>query len=170
MTNPLLGPLGATSVYGPQKGVATAEQHQLLEDGLTNLSALWIRDLASPCDIAVTPGGGAAGGLGAGLMAFCRAKLRSGVELVAAQVKLADAIRGADLVITGEGRIGTNACIRLPLQSRTFLLHSMYRFDQFCFFLSTFLQTARRAPARFPQGSLSWLCSIMFRALRSPVQ
>lgn len=120
VTNPLLGPLGATTVYGPQKGVTSAEQHQLLESGLANLSALWRRDLASPSDIAAMPGGGAAGGLGAGLVAFCHAKLRSGVELVATQVKLADAIRGANLVITGEGKIGTTAPACL-LQNCAFL-------------------------------------------------
>ena len=102
VTNPLCGPLGASHVYGPQKG-ATAEVAAALDAALAHFAAIVERHF----DIAVAdvPGAGAAGGLGAGLMAFAGGRLRSGVELVADACRLEDAVRGADLVITGEGRI-----------------------------------------------------------------
>ena len=101
VTNPLLGPRGAAAVFGPQKG-ATPEMVARLEAGLANLAAVIERDLAVP--VAEMPGGGAAGGLGAGLVAFAGAQLRRGVEIVADAVGLRRRLAGADLVITGEGR------------------------------------------------------------------
>ncbi len=100
--NPLTGPQGAAAVYGPQKG-ATPEQVQLLDEGLARLARLTKRDVGTL--IEQMPGAGAAGGLGAGLVAFCGARLRRGVESVAETVDLAGKIQGADLVITGEGRL-----------------------------------------------------------------
>ncbi len=100
--NPLLGPRGATRVYGPQKG-ATGEMFDGLEAGLANLAYLWERDLG--ISVKDHPGAGAAGGLGAGLVAFCGAKLEPGFDLVAEVSGLHKALDGADLVITGEGRV-----------------------------------------------------------------
>ncbi|MFP4501109.1 MAG: glycerate kinase [Candidatus Hydrogenedentota bacterium] len=100
--NPLCGPTGASHVYGPQKG-ATPKQAALLDNALAHYA-----DVVEPAlGVAVrdVPGTGAAGGLGAGLMAFSNACLRSGVDLVADACGLAAAIAGADLVITGEGRL-----------------------------------------------------------------
>ncbi|MCG3177890.1 MAG: Glycerate 3-kinase [Phycisphaerae bacterium] len=100
--NPLTGPRGAAAVYGPQKG-ATPEMVWLLDANLRHWADLIARELG----VAVNelPGAGAAGGLGAGLVAFCGATLRSGIEIVIEAAKLADRIRAADLVITGEGRL-----------------------------------------------------------------
>ncbi|MBP8951560.1 MAG: glycerate kinase [Armatimonadetes bacterium] len=100
--NPLFGERGAAHVYGPQKG-ATPEMVRALDDGLRHFSALMARDL--DCDVAEVPGAGAAGGLGAGLMAFCGAKLERGVKIVVDAVGLRERMAGSGLVITGEGRI-----------------------------------------------------------------
>ncbi len=100
--NPLLGERGAARVYGPQKG-ATPEQVQTLDAGLANLAAVIERDLGP--DVRELPGAGAAGGLGAGLKAFLGAELRRGVDLVLDLVGLDEHLRGADLVLTAEGRI-----------------------------------------------------------------
>ncbi|MGH8581361.1 MAG: glycerate kinase [Gammaproteobacteria bacterium] len=100
--NPLYGPKGAAAVFGPQKG-ATPEMVKTLDAGLKQLAALIKRDLKR--DISKTTGGGAAGGLGAGLMAFAGADMQRGVDLVVAATGLVKHLRGADLVITGEGRV-----------------------------------------------------------------
>ena len=102
VSNPLLGPNGAAAVYGPQKG-ATAEMVAELESGLGRFADIVKRDLG--VDIASVPGGGAAGGLAAGLVAFTGATLESGAELVASAVGLKRRLAGADLCITGEGRL-----------------------------------------------------------------
>ena len=100
--NPLTGPEGAASVYGPQKG-ASPEAVQLLEQGLKRLAAVLKRDLG--VSVEHLPGAGAAGGLGAGLVAFCGARLESGVELVMRAVRLRERLAGAHLVVTGEGQL-----------------------------------------------------------------
>jgi glycerate kinase len=100
--NPLLGPRGATSTFGPQKG-GTPEQLEILESGLARLADVVTRNLG--CDFRDTPGAGAAGGLGFGLMTFCGAQVKSGFEVVAEFVGLRSAIEDADVVITGEGRL-----------------------------------------------------------------
>ncbi|NSW55402.1 MAG: glycerate kinase [Armatimonadetes bacterium] len=100
--NPLFGERGAAHVYGPQKG-ATPEMVRALDDGLRHFADLMARDLG--CNVAEVPGAGAAGGLGAGLMAFCGAKLESGVKIVVEAVGLREKMAGSELVITGEGRI-----------------------------------------------------------------
>ena len=100
--NPLYGETGAAHVYGPQKG-ATPEIVAMLDAGLRHFADLLRRDLG--VDVAEVPGAGAAGGLGAGLMAFCHATLQRGVDIVIDVVRLEDRLRGAGLVITGEGRI-----------------------------------------------------------------
>jgi glycerate kinase len=99
--NPLTGPHGATAVYGPQKG-ASAEDVLLLDRALAHYAAVIHRDMG--VDVRHVPGGGAAGGLGAGLVAFLGARLRPGVEVVMDAVRLRERIADVDLVITGEGR------------------------------------------------------------------
>ncbi len=101
VTNPLTGPRGAAAVYGPQKG-ASPEMVRQLEAGLVHLAEVIRRELA--VDVEHLPGAGAAGGLGAGLVAFLGAELQRGVEIVADAVALRDRLAGADLCITGEGR------------------------------------------------------------------
>ena len=100
--NPLLGPDGASAVYGPQKG-ADPQCVAELDDALANYAGIVERDLG--LRIAELPGGGAAGGLAAALHAFCGAGLVSGFDAVARAVALEDRIARADLVITGEGRL-----------------------------------------------------------------
>jgi glycerate kinase len=102
VTNPLTGPDGAARVYGPQKG-ATPGQVEALEKGLANLAGVIRWRLGK--DVADLPGAGAAGGLGAGLVAFLGAERRSGVETVMTAVRLRERMAGADLVITAEGRL-----------------------------------------------------------------
>lgn len=102
VTNPLCGPDGASEVYGPQKG-ATPEQVHELDRALGVFAEVVERDLGR--QVASVPGAGAAGGLGAGLLAFTAARLRPGVEIVIAHTGLAQAIARADLVVTGEGRM-----------------------------------------------------------------
>lgn len=98
--NPLLGPKGATMVFGPQKG-AVGGQLKELEFGLTHLAEIVARDLG--CDKREAEGAGAAGGLGFGLACFCGAAIRPGFDLVAEALDLEETVRGATLVITAEG-------------------------------------------------------------------
>ena len=102
VTNPLTGPDGASAVYGPQKG-ATPDTVEELDRALSHYADIILRQLG--VDIAHVEGAGAAGGLGAGLIAFLRATLRPGVDIVIEATRLADRIAGADLIITGEGRL-----------------------------------------------------------------
>jgi glycerate kinase len=99
--NPLTGPTGAARVYGKQKG-ATSEQIRSLDQNLKHFARIVHRDLG--VDMEPVPGAGAAGGLGAGLMAFLDAELRPGIDVVATAIGLPRRLRGCDLVITGEGR------------------------------------------------------------------
>lgn len=98
--NPLTGPNGASVIFGPQKG-ATPAMVKELDQNLAHYAAIIKRDLAN--DIQMIPGAGAAGGLGAGLLAFTSATIRSGVELVIEYTQLAEKIAKADYVFTGEG-------------------------------------------------------------------
>jgi glycerate 2-kinase len=100
--NPLVGPEGAAAVYGPQKG-AQPEDVLLLDSALRRYARVLADDLG--VDLAGTPGAGAAGGLGAGAIAFLGASLRSGIELVLDLVGFQEAVAGADLVVTGEGKL-----------------------------------------------------------------
>ena len=102
VTNPLLGPLGASAVYGPQKG-ADAEAVRELDAALARFAAVVERDLGK--SIADIPGAGSAGGAGAGLIAFLDATLEPGAPLVVEAAGLDAALHGAGLVITGEGRV-----------------------------------------------------------------
>ena len=99
--NPLLGANEAAMIYGPQKG-ANLKMVALLEAGMTNLAGVIKRDLGK--DVSEIPGAGAAGGLAAGAIAFMDASLVSGINTVAKQAHLAEAVADADWIITGEGR------------------------------------------------------------------
>ncbi len=100
--NPLLGSRGATDLFSKQKG-AGAYQRELLKAALMRVADVAASDLGT--DAREQPGAGAAGGLGYGLVTFCGARLRSGFDVVAETIGLAEAINGADVVITGEGRL-----------------------------------------------------------------
>jgi glycerate 2-kinase len=100
--NPLCGPAGASAVYGPQKG-ATAEMVRELDAALAHYAQIIEQDLGQA--VRDRPGAGAAGGLGAGLLAFLRATLRPGARIVLEAVCLEEQMRGANLVITAEGRL-----------------------------------------------------------------
>lgn len=100
--NPLLGPQGATRVYGPQKGLRPRD-FALAERCLKRLAQVVKQQFGR--DFAREPGAGAAGGLGFGLLAFLRARLQPGFDLFAQQAALERRLRAADLVITGEGMI-----------------------------------------------------------------
>ncbi|OFW59278.1 MAG: glycerate kinase [Actinobacteria bacterium RBG_16_64_13] len=100
--NPLCGPRGASRIFGPQKG-ADPEMADRLDRNLQHLAEVVSRDLA--VDILDLPGGGAAGGLGAGMVVFTGASLVSGIDLVLDLIGFDGVLEGADLVITGEGRL-----------------------------------------------------------------
>lgn len=100
VTNPLIGKEGASRVFGLQKG-ATPEMVEKLENNLQHYAKIVKRDLNK--DVASVSGAGAAGGLGAGLMAFTTCEMRQGVDLAIEVTKLEDKIRDTDYVFTGEG-------------------------------------------------------------------
>lgn len=100
--NPLLGHSGATYIYGPQKG-ATPEMLETLEENMVYFSRILCQELG--IDVSEIPGAGAAGGLGAGLMAFCKAEMVSGFELVSKLTNLEKHISDVSLVFTAEGKI-----------------------------------------------------------------
>ena len=102
VNNPLCGEQGASAVFGPQKG-ASPEQVRQLDAALARYAEVAARTLGQ--DHSLFPGVGAAGGLGFAARAFLEARFRPGVELVAEVSGLAEALQGADLAITGEGRL-----------------------------------------------------------------
>ncbi|MCY6957190.1 glycerate kinase [Clostridium brassicae] len=102
VNNPLVGENGASHVFGPQKG-ASLEMVRILDRNLDNYANVIKESLGK--DIAKVPGAGAAGGLGAGLMAFLDAELKRGVDLVIQATDLEEKMKGADYVFTGEGSI-----------------------------------------------------------------
>ncbi len=102
VTNPLCGPSGASYVYGPQKG-AGEDMVEQLDKALLNYSRVIEKDVG--IKIKDIPGAGAAGGMGAGLIAFLKAEMRSGIELVMDIAGFERAVEAAFLVITGEGKI-----------------------------------------------------------------
>ena len=100
--NPLLGARGASAIFGPQKG-ATPEQVEQLDAALANLADISAKLLGRDCrEVA---GAGAAGGLGYALVQFLNARMAPGIDLVLEAVRFDEQLQGADLVITGEGRV-----------------------------------------------------------------
>lgn len=104
--NPLYGPTGAAHIFAPQKG-ADAAMVERLDRGLRHLALVVEQDLGM--SVAQFPGAGAAGGMGGGCMAFLGAELKSGIECVLDTVQFDAMLEGADLVITGEGRIDSQS-------------------------------------------------------------
>jgi glycerate kinase len=102
VSNPLLGKSGAARVFGPQKG-ASPDQVVELEAGLANLADIELRELG--IRMGHLKGGGAAGGLAAGLVAFCGARLEPGAPVIAVRIGLEEKLADADWAITGEGRL-----------------------------------------------------------------
>lgn len=102
VTNPLCGLKGASSVFGPQKG-ATPEMVQILDKNLSHYADILKSQLGK--DVKDIPGAGAAGGLGAGLLAFTQSTMKKGIDIVVDYVNLKDKVKDAALVITGEGGI-----------------------------------------------------------------
>lgn len=104
--NPLTGPNGAAHTYAQQKG-ATSAQIEQLEAGTKHIAEVWRKQFG--VDVEAMPGAGAAGGVGGGLVAMLGAKLTSGAELVLDTIGFDDALKDADLVITGEGRLDSQS-------------------------------------------------------------
>jgi len=102
VTNPLLGPRGASHFFGPQKG-ATPEMVEALEHGLHHFANVLQRDLGA--DVAEIPGTGAAGGFGAGLIAMLHAALKPGAPTLMQMLGYEEKLKGCNLVITGEGKL-----------------------------------------------------------------
>jgi hypothetical protein len=102
VTNPLVGETGASVIFGPQKG-ATSEMVKRLDANLVRYAAIIKHDLGK--NIAHAPGAGAAGGLGAGLMAFTNSQMKKGIDLVIEYTHLKERVQDADFVFTGEGGI-----------------------------------------------------------------
>lgn len=100
--NPLTGPCGAAAVFGPQKG-ASAQDVQVLDAALAHLAAVIFRHLG--VNVLEWPGGGAAGGMGVAARLFLRGNMRSGIDIIMDAIGLDEAMQGATLVITGEGRL-----------------------------------------------------------------
>jgi glycerate kinase len=112
VNNPLCGPRGASAVYGPQKG-ATPELVKQLDAALACYADVIKKDLG--IDLRDVPGAGAAGGLGLGLMVFLKAKMIPGIDVVIEATHLEEAMQGADLVFTGEGRVDfQSVCGKVP--------------------------------------------------------
>ncbi len=101
VTNPLCGPTGASAIFGPQKGASPRDVTEL-DAALANFGRVVQKDLG--LDVVDRPGAGAAGGMGAGLIAFAGAELRSGIDMVCEVLEFDRHLEQADLVITGEGR------------------------------------------------------------------
>jgi len=100
--NPLCGPQGAAAVFGPQKGADEATV-RLLDRNLAHLADVMKKDLGK--DVRELPGAGAAGGMGAGMVAFFGSRLQMGIETVLDTVRFDELAEGADLIFTGEGKL-----------------------------------------------------------------
>lgn len=102
VTNPFYGPQGAACIFGPQKG-GDEEQIKILDRGMKHLAGLIFETTGK--DISYLPGSGAGGGMGGGCVAFLQATISSGIELIMNYLRFDELIQGADLLITGEGRM-----------------------------------------------------------------
>ncbi|MBR5296250.1 MAG: glycerate kinase, partial [Parabacteroides sp.] len=100
--NPFCGPNGAAYIFAAQKG-ATPETIKELDKGMYNLSQVILSEIG--INIIDFPGAGAAGGLGGGFLAFLHAELKSGIQLILDTLHFEEQIKGADLIITGEGKV-----------------------------------------------------------------
>ena len=100
--NVLYGPQGAAFIYAPQKG-ATKEQVQLLDDGLRHFAGIIMGQ--TNCNVAGKKGMGAAGGIAAGLSPFLKVVIRQGTQIIIEASNIKNVLQGADLIITGEGKI-----------------------------------------------------------------
>lgn len=102
VNNPLCGENGATYIYGPQKGV-TNDMKETLDQGMAHYASVTAKTFGK--DHSLTPGAGAAGGLGFAFLSYLNAKLTPGVDLILDAVQLENALANADIVVTGEGRL-----------------------------------------------------------------
>lgn len=104
--NPMYGITGAAYIFGPQKG-ADPDMVVELDNGLVNLCEVIKKDMG--VDLKDVPGGGAAGAMGAGMIAFLNSKLQMGIETVLDTVNFDEIINDADMIFTGEGKIDTQS-------------------------------------------------------------
>jgi glycerate 2-kinase len=104
--NPMYGPKGAAYIFGPQKG-ANPEMVKVLDEGLCHLSNVIQKHLHQ--DVSAIPGGGAAGAMGAGMVAFFDSRLQMGIETILDLVEFDHLIEDADLIFTGEGKIDSQS-------------------------------------------------------------
>lgn len=104
--NPLCGRLGASAVFAPQKG-ADEDMVRLLDEGLAHLAKIIKRDLH--IEVKDIKGAGAAGGLGAGSMAFLQSKLTKGIDVILDTIKFDELVSKADIVFTGEGKFDSQS-------------------------------------------------------------
>ena len=113
VTNPLCGPMGATYIYGPQKGV-TEEMKEALDQDMSHYADMSAQAIGA--DYRDVPGTGAAGGLGFAFLGFLNATLTPGIELILNAVRLEEELAGADIAVTGEGRLdGQTAMGKAPV-------------------------------------------------------
>ena len=113
VNNPLCGPKGASAIFGPQKG-ADPEMVKLLDKNLAHYAEIVKQQL--DIDQINTPGAGAAGGLGFGLLVFCGARLNSGIETMLDAVRFEEKLENCDIIVTGEGKIdGQSAFGKVPV-------------------------------------------------------
>ena len=108
VNHPLLGSRGATRTFAPQKGLRPQTMNEM-EDAFARMAALLLEHTGKPPSLAETPGAGAAGGTAFGLLCGARARLMSGMHLVADCLQLENRVREADLVISGEGRFDSTS-------------------------------------------------------------
>ena len=104
--NPLCGKLGASAVFAPQKG-ADEDMVKLLDEGLAHLAKIIKRDLH--IEVKDIKGAGAAGGLGAGSIAFLQSKLTKGIDVILDTIKFDELVSKADIVFTGEGKFDSQS-------------------------------------------------------------
>jgi glycerate kinase len=102
VTNPLYGQQGAAFVYGPQKGASENEINEL-DKGLRNIARVFSKQFK--IDVQNIKGAGAAGGMGAGSLVFLKAELKSGIDLIKDLIAFDEKIKGADWIVTGEGKL-----------------------------------------------------------------
>ena len=102
VTNPLYGPMGAAHIFGEQKG-ANAEEREFLDQGMQHFAR--VIEAYNGVNLETLSGGGAAGGIGAGLYALCGARMQGGFQTIADMVDLKREIMSSDIIISGEGRL-----------------------------------------------------------------